>query len=191
MKNYVNLRKAFILVMTFCASVLVLPSFSFAGGILGGDIIVKDTGNVSVTFDGSSASYTSTLYLEGYGALFSNRTAIGTTVDVGSFNAGQELSFYILVENTGNTFYTGAGALNADGVAHALVENLGDGTKVSFEDLWGGGDRDYNDVIFTFNNTSVVSGGGPTIAQPEPSTILLFGSGLLGLGAWRLRKSKS
>lgn len=32
-------------------------------------------------------------------------------------------------------------------------------------------------------------GGGSAVATPEPGTILLFGSGLLGLGLWRYRRN--
>ncbi len=186
--------KSFFLKSSFYflfSGLLLVPSLSFAEGILGGSIVVKQTGNVSVTFDGSSASYTSTLYLQGYGELFSSSTADGTTIDLGSYEAGQELTFYIFVENTGQTFYTGSGELNADGLAHAYVEDLGDGTKVGFEDLLGGGDKDYNDVNFTFSNTNTEGVDPKTIANPEPTTIVLFGSGLLGLGIWNYRKRKA
>lgn len=40
-----------------------------------------------------------------------------------------------------------------------------------------------------FDLTGVIQPPG-TPAIPEPSTILLFGSGLIGLGAWRMRKAK-
>jgi hypothetical protein len=43
------------------------------------------------------------------------------------------------------------------------------------ENVWGEGSR---------------SGSGSVIANPEPSTLLLFGTGLFGLGAWRFRKGR-
>jgi len=185
-------QKNMVGALSLVLGLLVLPSFAQATGI-GESLFVQDTGNVSVTFAGSNAGYTSTLYY-GETALFSNRAAVGSTVSLGNFAAGDQLNFRLEVQNTGNTFFTGLGANNADGVAHASVENLGEGSsQIGFEDLYGGGDRDYNDLVFDFTNTS--AGGSQTnggnIANPEPSTIILFGSGLLGLGAWRLRKKKA
>jgi len=180
------LKKKSLLGILLVIGLFILPSFAQAEGVLGGRIYVKESGTVSVTFSGSSASYTSTLYLEGYGELFASNVATGTTIEIGGFEAGQELTFSILVQNTGQTYFTGTGSLNADGVAHASVENSEAGTSVGFEDLYGGGDRDYNDVMFSFSNTNT-----KLVQNPEPATILLFGSGLLGLGAWRLRKKQA
>jgi len=162
---------------------LVLPSFAQATGIVGGDLIVQNNGDVSVTFAGSDAGYTSNLYY-GDTFLFSNRATPGTTVSLGNFEAGTELVFRLEVQNTGQTFYTGTD--------QALVDD----NRIGWEDIAGGGDKDYNDLVFDFTNTSATSAGGSqtnggNIANPEPSTIILFGSGLLGLGAWRLRKKQA
>ena len=53
-------------------------------------------------------------------------------------------------------------------------------------------DRDSQGNILTLaGRGQVTPGGGITNPIPEPSTILLFGSGLAGLAAWRYRKSKT
>jgi len=172
-------QKNMVGALSLVLGLLVLPSFAQATGI-GESLFVQDTGNVSVTFAGSNAGYTSNLY-HGDTFLFSNRATPGTTVSLGNFEAGTELVFRLEVQNTGQTFYTGT--------EQALVDD----NRISWEDQAGGGDRDYNDLVFDFTNTS--AGGSQTnggnIANPEPSTIILFGSGLLGLGAWRLRKKKA
>lgn len=38
-------------------------------------------------------------------------------------------------------------------------------------------------------NITRFASGGAAVSTPEPGTILLFGSGLLGLGLWRYRKN--
>jgi hypothetical protein len=105
--------------------------------------------------------------------------------------------------STDYTVYTGPAANNSDGNVHAL-ENPPTGactpapsapanTTVCFEDLIAGlpggvhtPDFDYNDTIFFFSGTGIP--GTPT---PEPATLLLLGSGLVGLSgvAWRRRTS--
>ena len=47
-------------------------------------------------------------------------------------------------------FHSFASNLNSDGVQHALsgVDPGGQSISVGFEDLTGGGDRDYEDVVF-------------------------------------------
>ena len=77
-----------------------------------------------------------------------NRDA-GATINIGSFGVGEELVFGIFVRDTGQTFKTGPGSGNPDGLAHARVQCLGNGkANVFFEDTLGGGDLDYNDAVF-------------------------------------------
>lgn len=122
--------------------------------------LIATGGNVIVTFVSNGAGFTSELFLDGplgeeLGALFNNVTTdVGTSIDLGSFDAGTELIFTLLVRQTGDVFYTGFGERNADGVGHAAVESGGGQVLVGFEDLFGGGDFDYDDLVFAF--TSVV-----------------------------------
>ena len=57
--------------------------------------------------------------------------------------------------NTGDIVYTGNGALNADGIAHISVDEPAGKTVVGFEDLFNGGDFDYNDNTFSCTNTKI------------------------------------
>jgi len=67
----------------------------------------------------------------------------------------------------------GSGYQNPDGIAHASVDYVYTHVAViGFEDLFGGGDFDYNDV-------KIRVAGDIGISQvPEPSALLLIGSGI-------------
>lgn len=162
-----------------------------AAAILGAPVIVATTGNVTATFRGHTAGYTSTLILDSPGGpvdIFVNHVnAVGDTYDLGTFTAGTELVFKIYVWNTGETFFSGDASRNPDGLPHNVVDNdLYPGeTYVGFEDLLGGGDMDYDDNNFSFTNTraGTVPDGGATL------TLLAGGLGLMGAAARRFRRS--
>jgi uncharacterized protein DUF4114/PEP-CTERM motif-containing protein len=172
-------------------ALLVTPVIAWAVPILGGSTFVGVTGDVIATFVGSDAGYTSELILDtpgnSLGVIFTNHSTLpGTTHNLGTFAAGTELIFRIHVLNTGNDFFTGSASRNPDNVAHALVDSAygPNQTLIAFEDLFGGGDQDYNDHMFSFTNVA------STISNPEPATLLLLASGLAGLAGWRQGRAK-
>jgi hypothetical protein len=118
-----------------------------------------------------------------------NSTAPGTALNFGPVSAGDELVFYISVLNTGNFFYSDT-SLNVDGITHIWATaysdgefGIPDGTLVGFEDILGGGDADYEDLVFVFTNVGVTSG------IPEPATwgLMIAGFGLVGFASRRRR----
>lgn len=149
-------------------------------GTLGGQL--KATGgNINVKISPGSARFTSELYL-GDRFLGSNRET--KTVSLGSLPAGKLLPFKLLIKDTGDTFFMGPGSLNPDGFAHALVDLKSPGiADVGFEDIFNGGDKDYNDHVFRFS--------GAIAPVPEPaSTLGVLAFGALGGGSWVRRKLK-
>jgi len=133
----------------------------------------------------------------GQGMIFNNQTSVvGTQVNLGAFAAGTELVFGIYVQNTGMTYYMGPAARNPDGIAHAAIDNgllpqfppygvIPAGfVGVGFEDIFLGGDFDYDDLGFAFNNVRTRA------AVPEPVTLSLLALGLAGLGARRMRQRR-
>lgn len=158
--------------------------------------VLANGGNVTATYLGTSAAYTSELYFVRGGGLddvllFNNHPdpvtgPANTPVDLGSFAAGTELLFRLHVLDTDEDFFSGTASRNSDGQAHAAVQSnygaLGT-TLVSFEDLRNG-PFDYNDLSFSFSGT--LAGG-----VPEPATWALMILGFGGVaGAMRTRSRK-
>ena len=143
--------------------------------------LIANGGNVIVTFVSNGAGFTSELFLDGplgeeFGAIFNNVTTDeGTSVDLGSFAAGTELIFKLMVKQTGDVFYTGLNSRNSDGIGHAAIEEGEGQVLVGFEDLFGGGDFDYNDLVFAFTNVVFTS-------APDPESTTGGGNGSSGGG---------
>lgn len=179
--------RSFVRTLTLAAAAMFVSAPALAAA--GDDIVVAADGDVIVTFVGADTAYTSALRLGIGGTDFFNNstTPVGSTFNLGSFAAGTTLDIVLHVLNTGDFFHSGPGAGNPDGEPHALLiyDYLGTPglTFVGFEDLFGGGDRDYNDLQFTFSNLRDV----PAIPEPETYVLMLAGLGALG---WLGRRRK-
>lgn len=161
-----------------------------APGTEGLKVFVTSTDDIIATYQGNSASFSNDLYLQNTGEfLFNNHaSAVGSTVNLGSFAIGTELVFRLHVNNTGYDFFTGPADRNPDGFTHARVQSdwQPDEALVSFEDLFNGA-FEFNDLSFSFTNTkgAVV----PPAAVPEPATwAMMLGGFLLAGTAMRRRK---
>jgi hypothetical protein len=164
---------------------LSFPCGAIANPVVGQQLFYGG-GNVTVTVLPYDAAYTSNLYVYSTGGpvLIANSSQIGTVVGLGNlatlygFQPGDELIFGIRVLNTGDSFVTGPGSRNLDGIAHVSIDyaegSSSDLATLSFEDLFGGGDFDYNDASF------LVEGGIGLARVPEPASLTLL---LLGLAA--------
>ena len=148
-------------------------------------------GQIGIRFDASFAGYSNDLVLvdavgdTGGDVLINNKaTPLGTIVDLGTFVAGAPLVFRLDVLTTGNSFFTGLASDNPNGfIEYALFTSNADGSiTVGFEDIRGGGDLDFNDLVFTVFEV---------VETPIPGAVLFMLTGLAGFGAARRLKKRA
>ncbi|MCX7922526.1 MAG: PKD domain-containing protein [Clostridia bacterium] len=120
-------------------------------------IVLSEKSDVTVTFRPSDAGMNNLYGLWspvrkdlGYG----HSTPSGKVFNLGRYPAGTELIFFISGQGP---FFTGPGSRNGDGQVHAAITPIDYQTwQVGFEDLWGGGDRDYNDICLIVKGAAVL-----------------------------------
>ena len=119
-------------------------------------MIVDGSLPLFVEYTGTSAGYTNELWLEEPAEIYlatGHSTPPGQLVDLQQLNSGSELKFRLDVLSTGDAFYSGPSHRNPDGRIHVAVTYLGECRwSVGFEDQYGGGDQDFDDI------TLIISG---------------------------------
>ena len=151
-------------------------------------LFVASTGDVILTFLSKEAAFSNDLFLQGRDSLIlNNQSAVpNTQFNLGSFAANTLLTFRMTVNNTGFSFFTGEASLNPDNFLHASFREMcGPALVVGFEDIFGGGDKDYNDLVFSLTNVYAATGPTPV---PEQETYAMLIAGLMLIGAVKRRK---
>lgn len=106
----------------------------------------------------------------------------GDFVDLGTFKSGTTLDFFLIADgaNGGKSAYAAPATRNPDRLDHVVAFALPDSPYliIAFEDMLGGGDRDYNDVIFALDigRANIQN----LISTPEPQTWAIL-AGFLGM----------
>lgn len=166
----------------------VPSSPSVASGPAGlGDQLFSTGGEITVKVLAGTAGLVSELRLynaDGSSTLIATNRQVGTTKTLPARPAGEELVFGIEVQDAAKHVYKiGPGSRNPDGIEHAKVVKTGERQfNVGFEDLFNGGDRDYDDNVFQFsgglapNRSPVAADQALTIPQGEALPITLTAS---------------
>jgi len=133
------------------------------------------------TYSGDPRSPYNPSAMSYFSPLFTQNEVDPNTSYFFSVDAGTYFGFYLDSNGTGNKLSTLI-ASNSDHLDHALIFETNKGHTIAFEDIVGGGDRDYEDLVVNIKGES-------TAAVPEPATLFLLASGLIGFAGYR-RKSK-
>lgn len=100
----------------------------------------------------------------------------GDFVDLGQIEAQQQLNFFLLADGArgGRNEFSTTQSRNPDGLVHAVTFALPDSPYliIGFEDLYGGGDEDYNDLVFALEIG--VENVQALVGAPEPQVIFLL-----------------
>jgi hypothetical protein len=109
----------------------------------------------------------------------------GDFVELNTLKAGTLLDFFLIADgaNGGKEVFSTTGTANPDKINHVVAFALANSPYLilGFEDLFGGGDRDFNDLLFAveIGAANVAS----LIATPEPAAWMSL-AGLLGMVFW-------
>jgi len=112
MRNFASIRRGLFAVLGLALTFSIAQPA--AAAIIGGSVIVQNTGEVVATYRGNSAQFSNDLYLDSPDGFFrtsiifnNHASPIGSSVSLGSFTAGTELIFHLHVNDTGNDWFTG------------------------------------------------------------------------------------
>ncbi|MCL4201659.1 MAG: DUF4114 domain-containing protein [Pirellulaceae bacterium] len=152
-----------------------------------------DTGDPLLIFPDASSPVT---YLSSGAEPRTRSTPLfpGDFVELGSFDAGTQLDFFLIANgaNGGRNIFSTDSRVNSDGIDHvvAFAQVQSPYVLIGFEDMVGGGDRDYNDLLFAVYfgeqnvNTLIRTAALHGVPAPEPGFLWLIVAAFSG---WLIR----
>lgn len=155
-------------------------------GVYTGDSSEGLNGDAALIFPDASSS---SGYLNPTGSTYRSRrapVAPGDFVDLGTFSDGTQLNLFLVSNGAGggtNTYYTDT-ELNSDGIDHFVALATPDNPYllIGVEDLPGGGDEDYNDVVVALEVGLATTKSLMAKAVPLPAPVAaLLGPVLFGV----------
>jgi hypothetical protein len=112
----------------------------------------------------------------------------GDFVDLGKFGAGTTLDFFLVANGAGGgkDVWSAQASRNRDNFPHVVAFAMPNSPYliISFEDMAGGGDKDFNDVMFAVDIGAV--NVQRLLSTPEPAAWMSILS--LGMVAWAYRR---
>lgn len=180
------------------AATFIIELAGFAGTNTLGIYDASNPSNKVTLFDGTDGAGAQTVIsIKSDGSVYKNFKDTGV-------NFANNLFGYYLDATAGmgdnlSIFFSDT-SLNADGIDHMLAYRgtnseyvalpgcmpglwTSDEYVLAFEDLLGGGDLDYDDLVIMVESVK-------TKPVPEPGTMFLLGSGILGLAGIRRKRMK-
>jgi hypothetical protein len=183
-----------------------------AGHVAASTTVMSTGTSLDVYFYGSDAADTDDIQVkdvtQGWtsGLILDNHSSSAGqefTFPTGSnqLNVGDTLEFFLVNQSTGNT-YSSIGGDSADGYNHAYITSFSGngtipaGTFVGFEDLFIGANSDHvcggqnNQSDCDYNDDEFVFVGVSPNAAPEPGSLALLGTSILGAAGVLRRRSR-
>ena len=118
----------------------------------------------------------------------------GDFVNLGKFAAGTSLDFFLISDgaNGGKTVFSTDRSINPDKIDHvvAFAQVKNPYVLIGFEDLFGGGDKDFNDLLFAVYlgqdnvNKLITTARLHSVPAPEPGLMWAI---VFGCGGWLYR----
>lgn len=163
-------------------------------GIYTGDSSEGLTGDAALIFPDASTTSSYSYYSDSGYRTSRAPVAPGDFVDLGTYEDGTQLNLFLISNGAGggtSTYFTDM-ELNSDGIDHFVMLATPDSPYllIGAEDLFGGGDEDYNDVVIALEVGVATAKALMAKAVPLPAPILallgpLFLGGVVAAKRWR------